>query len=314
MSRKTNYLLTISLFLLIISGCAQPSIKRQIEGLGPNEVSTIKTQNKKISIVAIDGEESVGFMEFMLHDGQWAGEALLRPGEHEFNIMYDDGHTKSQYLYNLVTDTGHTYIIKDIGENSRSRYLYFEDNSTNKSVGKILASINEPIINKNIILDQSVYFSMRPPQEDGWIITYRNDSQTTFAKEGDNPDETYVISIGLVEVPNLESKKKFLDLVESGQKKDTDPKRFNMLKYELTYFDGREDYCVKYHSIAEDKKPVKRSRNKNNMLLEIDGYVCRHPKNKNIAINFGYSKRYYPGNQDNNLTTKSRDIFESLNF
>lgn len=305
--------LLILTFCLLFAGCAQPSLKMQVDGLAPEEISIIKTENKKISIVGVDGQKSVGFMSFMLHDGQWAGEASLRPGKHEFNIMYDDGHIKSLYLYNLVTHGGSSYMIKHQIVN-KSIFLWFEDLNTEKPVGKVLASTNEPITDKNIILDHSVYFTMESPQEDGWIIAYRNTGQTAFAKEGSNTDETYGTNVILFELPVLNSREEFINFVKEGRKKATDSKRFNITKDELEYFDGREDYCVSYHSVAEDSEAVKRSRNKDIMILEMVGYLCRHPQNKNIGINFDYSQRYYPGHQDENLTTKAHGTFKSLKF
>ncbi len=87
----------------------------------------------------------------------------------------------------------------------------------------------------------------------------------------------------------------FIDFIKVEREKDTDSKRFNIIIDDLTYFDGRKDYCASYHSIAEDKEAVKRSQNKETMILEMAGYVCRHSQNKNIGINFDYSHRYYKG-------------------
>ena len=195
-----------------------------------------------------------------------------------------------------------------------SVFLWFEDINTSNPVGKVLASTNEPITDKNIVLDHSVYFTMKSPQEDGWIIAYRNSGQTAFAKEGSNTDETYAMNIILFELPALNSKEEFIKFIKVGREENTDSKRFKFKKDELEYFDGRADYCVSYHSVAEDTEAVKRSSNKETMILEMVGYVCRLPQNKNIGIDFDYSQRYYSGNQDGNLASKADKAFGTLKF
>ena len=142
----------------------------------------------------------------------------------------------------------------------------------------------------------------------------RNGGYTGFVKEGGNLDETYAINVFLFEIPNFDSQDTFIDFVKAGREQDFDPKRFKIIKDDITSFEGREDYCASYHSVAEDKEAVKRSRNKEMMILEMAGYICRHPKNKNIGINFDYSHRYYSNNKDSALLDKSNKAFNKFEF
>lgn len=306
-------------YFFFLAGCAQPSVRLDVDGLAPDEISVVKTENKNIAIVFIDGEKTVGFMEYMLHEGQWAGEVSLEAGKHEFQIVYDDGHRQSLYVYDVVTQGGGEYMIKHEIVN-RSVSLWFEDLTTGKPVGKVTVSRNEPLTDINTTLDHSVYFTMRRPPDDGWIIMYRNSGQTVFGKEGANTDETYAMDVTLVAIPNFNSREQFIAFVreELDKDKDTDPRRFNIIIEELEYFNERQDYCVTLHLIAEDRDAVKSSRNEGIghvfMMLEMVKYICRHPQNKNIGVNFDYSHRYYPGYQDENLPAKARDAFELLTF
>ena len=311
MNRRVISYLVILFSYIIISGCAQPSIQRHVDGLAAEKISIIKTENKKISIIEIDGQKSVGFMEFMLND--WAGEASLRPGRHEFNIMYDNGHIKSQYIYNLITQAGRTYIIKHKIVNS-SIALWFEDLATRKQAGNVIMSMNEPITDKSAILNHSAFFTMKPPQEDDWVIAYRDNSQISLAKYGNDKDETYAIMVTMVQIPNLDTENEFMNFIKESRDKDTDPKRFKVLKDEINIYKLRADFCVSYHTIAEDNKAVKRLWNNKPMLLEIVGYSCRYPLNKKIVINFNYSHRYYPGNEDKELLEKANKVFSQLEF
>jgi hypothetical protein len=115
-------------------------------------------------------------------------------------------------------------------------------------------------------------------------------------------------------LPNFKSKDEFVSFVKEGREKNYETKRFNITKDEISYFDGRKDHCVSYHTIAVDREAVKRTRNKENMILEMIGYICRHPQNKNIAIDFDYSQRYYSGHRDENIEAKAYDTFELLRY
>jgi hypothetical protein len=300
-------------YFFFLAGCAQPSVRLDVDGLAPDEISVVKTENKNIAIVFIDGEKTVGFMEYMLHEGQWAGEVSLESGKHRFQIVYDDGHRKSLYVYDVVTQVGGEYMIKHEIVN-RSVFLWFEDLTTGKPVGKVFVSENEPLTDMNTTLDHSAYFTMRRPPDDGWTIMYRNSANTAFGKEGANVDETYGMIITLFTIPNFNSSDEFITFVREGREKDTDQRRFNITRDQLEYYEERQDYCVTYHFVAEDREAVKRSRNEDIMMLETVGYACRHPQNKNIGVNFDYSHRYYSGHRDEKLPTNARDAFELLTF
>ncbi len=71
---------------------------------------------------------------------------------------------------------------------------------------------------------------------------------------------------------------------------------------------------MNFHSIYEDKEAVRESKNKDSMILNIIGYACRHPNNKNVGITYSYSHRSYPDHQDENLIGKAREAFQLLEF
>lgn len=309
---KLRYLALLVTCSTILS-CAQPRA-RMYDGpdLMPDQLSIIRTDDKKVSIVSIDGKKSVGFIEYMLHNSQWAGEISLKPGEHELYIRYDDSQRHSLYLIKLITLPGHTYLIKNLTY-ARSARLWLEDSDSKQHIGKITASTNEPI-DEETLIDHSVYYTFSPPRDEGWTIAYRNSTQTALAKEGSNLDETYAISIFVSELPNFASEEEFIDFLKKEKDKDTDSKRFKILKNDPQIYKGRGDYCVNYHSIVEDHMAAKKSSNKDPMFLETVDYICRHPKNKNIGIIFDYSHRYYSGHSDEQLTEDASTVFKQLDF
>jgi hypothetical protein len=155
---------------------------------------------------------------------------------------------------------------------------------------------------------------MHPPHGAGWIIPNRNATTLSFAKEGSGQDETYAVNVFVVEIPKLASREEFLAYIKSGREKDTDSKRFNIVQDNYAFYDGSEDYCIQYHSIVQDNAAQKRSNNKEAMLLEMAGFFCRHPQNKNTGIYFDYSHRYYSGHQDDKIVDMAKKTFNSLKF
>ena len=133
-----------------------------------------------------------------------------------------------------------------------------------------------------------------------------------MAKKGNNLDETYGLNIIVFELPNLDSKEEFVEYIKDGRAKDTDPERFKIIRDEINIYEDFVDYCVTYYSAAEDKKAKKRSKNKDPMILEMAGYVCRHPKNKNLAVDFDFSHRYYKGHEDKKLVPMAKEFFKNL--
>lgn len=303
--------ISILIYLLFITGCSQPILRMGVDGLSNNEISIIKTQNKNISIITVDGQRSVGLLTYMFSD--WAGEARIKPGNHQLKIAYKKGQVISQYIYDLKTESGHTYLLKSHAGNLNAS-VWFEDIATGALVGNIIESSNEPITNKNKTLKNSNYYTFISPQKDNWTIAYRNQAQTHLAKNGNSLNETYAISIFPIQIPNFLTKQDFIEYIQQENKKGINPKRFNVTKFKVKPYNKRTDYCINYHSIAEDKKPVTKTHINKMMTLEIAGFICRHPDNKNIAINYGYSQRYYQGNQDKDLIDKSVKIFEQIKF
>jgi hypothetical protein len=118
----------------------------------------------------------------------------------------------------------------------------------------------------------------------------------------------------LFELPDFNTKNEFMSFIKDGLGAGYSRKRFNIIKDNQHYFDGRGDYCAFQHRVVEDKEAVKRSNNKGTMILEMIDYICRLPRNKNVGIAFDYSHRYYPGHQDKSLTKSAREAFNLLKF
>ncbi len=314
--KKYSVLISATLWsFLFLFGCVHQTIKmHESESLSPEELSSLVTDSKDVTIEWINDKKITTFQQ--LWNSKWNAEVSLKPDEYKINVKYWNGptfkqHINSHYLFKLEALPGHTYQIKHRVVD-KSAKLWIVDLNTSEQVGKVLASENEPITDIDTILDHSVYFKYSPPQNENWIIAYRNNWRIGLAKKGVQIDETYGISITLFELPILESKEAFLEFVKAGRENDTDPERFNIIKDDINYYQEFSDFCVAYHSAAEDKKAKKISKNKDPMILELAGYVCRHPKNKNIGVNFDFSHRYYKGNEDESLVLRVKELFKKL--
>lgn len=316
--RKRPFLYPLALWALCsLIGCAHSEVQLyEGERLSPADQSTIVTDSKDITIELINNKKITTFQQLM--NGKWDAEVFLKPGEYEIYAKYWNGptfkqHINSYYLFKLKTQPGHTYQIKHrVVE--KSAKLWVVDLNTSEQVGKVLASENEPVTELDTILDQSIYYKYSPPQNENWFIAYRNNWGTALAKKGAHIDETYAINIILFELPNFESEEKFLDFVKAGRIKDVDSERFNIIRDDINNYKEFDDFCVGYHLTAEDKKAKKISKNKDPMILEMAGYVCRHPKNKNIGVNFDFSHRHYKGHEDESLVLRVIELFKKLEF
>jgi hypothetical protein len=314
---RVKLLYSIAHLCIIFSlfGCIHSTVHLQKGAVPESDRVTLLTDSKDVTIERIDGKK-VSTMR-QIWDAKWDAEVYLDPGEHEITAKFWNGptfkqHITSFFLFKLDAKAGQIYQIKHkLGE--RSAKLWVEDKSSQRQ-GKVIASKNETVDDPNEIIDQSVYFAMLPPPGAGWIIPDRNTTSISFAKEGRGQDETYAVSVFLVEIPKLAAREEFLAYVKSGREKNTDSKRFNIVQDNYAYYDGREDYCIQYHSITQDNAAQKRSNNKEPMLFEMVGFFCRHPQNKNAGIYFDYSHRYYSGNQDDNLVDMAKKTFNSLKF
>lgn len=249
-------------------------------------------------------------------NGKWNAEVMLKPDEYEINVKYWNGptfkpHIHSHYLFKLKTLPGHTYQIKHkVFE--RSTKIWIVDLKSSEKVGKVLASENEALTEDDPILDHSVFYQYHPPTGENWIIAYRNQEQTALAKKGPHLDETFGLNIILFDLPELNSEKEFVEFVKSKFLKSTPSQRFHLIEKKIDVYKNFNDFCVSYHSSILDKKAIKRSKNKAPMILEVAGFICRHPKNKNIGVNFDYSHRYYKGHEDESLLPRAEKLFKQL--
>lgn len=157
-------------------------------------------------------------------------------------------------------------------------------------------------------------YSFVPLNEKGWKIVGRNQYQLALAKGGDNPDETFAIQAIAFRLSEFKSNEEFVRIIKEGQSKDTDPKRFKIVKHEVTSYPMNGTDCAKSHLITEDHAAVKRSEKSGDMILEVLTLTCALPSDKRIGISIVYSQRHYPEQGDAAFADKATSILNSVEF
>jgi hypothetical protein len=155
--------------------------------------------------------------------------------------------------------------------------------------------------------------SVAPPQDPGWQILQRSTLQLVLGKQGPQPDATYMVLVVLYRLPDLNSETEFLKFISEQRLSAPETGRFRIVKNVEEISRGRGAYCVSYHTISEDYA-ARTSSGVRSMLSEMMGYHCQHPKNKNVGVNFQYSHRHYPGNEDSFLEKKATEVLEEVRF
>ncbi|ATX80421.1 hypothetical protein Ga0123461_2015 [Mariprofundus aestuarium] len=160
-------------------------------------------------------------------------------------------------------------------------------------------------------------FSFLPLDEKGWYILGRMPHAVALAREGTSTDETHAIQGKLFKFPTFASDEAFVRAVKKGQANDTDianPDRYRTLTHVVALYEHRGEPCAFSHIVTEDHGAKKRTDTPGLMILDVYALVCRHPQNRNAAISFSYSQRYYPENRNENIASKARQLIDSLGF
>jgi hypothetical protein len=155
-------------------------------------------------------------------------------------------------------------------------------------------------------------YSLMPLNEPGWLIEGRNDYAFAFVKPGANQDETFVIQAMFSRLPAYETNAEFLKVIKDGQNKDSDSKRFEILKHDVSPFPMKGADCAESHMVTVDHAAVKRSNNTGDMILEALMLVCAHPSEKSVAIHVIYSHRHYPSQDDPAFMEKGATVLNSV--
>lgn len=157
-------------------------------------------------------------------------------------------------------------------------------------------------------------YSLVPLNEKGWMVAERNGYQLALGRQGDNPDETFVIQAIPFKLPAYKTMDEFVSQIKEGQIKDTDPQRFKIVSHEVSAYPVKGADCAKAHLVTEDRAATKRSGKAGDMVLEAMSLNCTIPGEQNVGISIVYSQRNYPGQGDPAFEEKAASILNSVEF
>jgi hypothetical protein len=303
--------------VLIFSGCAHAPVSKT-SVLQPSQGrALVVSQDPALRITHVDGEKTTSFLGFLFHG--FAQQVELTPGNHTVTVWYGDSNRpcRSGYVFAVKAEAGDIFQIMDKPfdyQQCATAEVWIEGNHQGSML--VDSSRDEPVSVKTPRLEQSPFFKWAPPQGEGWIIEYRNKRAMALAKWGTNPRETYAIYLQVFDIPAFQSSDDFANYVKEGRQKDAKNVRFTTLEDTVEPYSERTDYCVSFHHVSIDHNPGGQSGlfKSDETTMESDGYVCRFPANKNVAVHFEYSHRAHKGQEDPQLLEKTKDAFAKLEF
>jgi len=127
------------------------------------------------------------------------------------------------------------------------------------------------------------------PNELGWYLIQHSQNSITF---GNIPTKTdsVIANINLFWVGEFDEDKKFLEFIISERYKKDDKERWVNRTVENKFISFKGNSCFSYKTLAEDHQSKSKSRNSFQYYNTI-GSICRHPANKNTAIQVEVSYR-----------------------
>jgi hypothetical protein len=157
-------------------------------------------------------------------------------------------------------------------------------------------------------------FSIAAPNEKEWIVAKRSPVMTVIGKPGRFSGETFTMQATVVELPPSESTNELVRHVESIQRKELDPKRYRVFKFEVSQQTVQGQACALSRVEAAERTAEVGTGSPVNTMLETQTLVCPHPKNPLRGINVAYSHRHLPEDVDPQFSQDAAILMQSLAF
>ena len=148
--------------------------------------------------------------------------------------------------------------------------------------------------------------------EKPWGVAKRTPDLLILGKPGEFQSEVFTVQATVVRLPALASPDALLQYVKSSQQRELDPKRFRILKHELSLQPVNGESCALSHVEAVDRAMRSTTGPTANTMLETLTLTCAHPKDRNTGINVTYSQQYFPEDKDPRFLERGSAILEGL--
>src|SRR5258706_6930130 len=148
--------------------------------------------------------------------------------------------------------------------------------------------------------------------EKPWSVVKRTPDILILGRPGEYDSEVFTVQATVVRLPALASPDALLLHVKSSQQRELDPKRFRILKHDLSLQPLNGESCALSHVEAVDRAMPTTTGPTANVILETLTLTCAHPKDRNTGINVTYSQQYFPEDKDPRFLERGSAILEGL--
>jgi hypothetical protein len=159
-------------------------------------------------------------------------------------------------------------------------------------------------------------FSIATPavtkEQKPWVVAKRTPDLLILGRPGEFESEIFTVQAAVIKLPALATPDALLQHVKAAQQSELDPKRFRILKHELSLQPVDGESCALSHLEAVDRAVPSTSGPTANMMLETLTLTCAHPKDRNTGINVTYSHKYFPEDKDQQFVENGSVILQGL--
>lgn len=149
------------------------------------------------------------------------------------------------------------------------------------------------------------------PPEKNWSMFMQSTYQVTLGAKGDNPDETFIVSLSTYQIPSFPSPQDFLAYVRSGRAAEPKTGRFEAIKNDEQLYTGRTETCVKHEAESKDNGA---KRGVDFTIIDYIGMNCIHPTNPTVGIFIEISRKAPPGIEFSQFKDMGSQLLKSVEF
>ena len=145
-----------------------------------------------------------------------------------------------------------------------------------------------------------------------WSVGKQTPDLLVLGQPGDYESEIFIVQAAVIRLPALASPDALMQHVKATQQRELDPKRFRILKHELSLQQVDAEPCALAHVEAADRATPGTTGQTANMMLETLTLTCAHPRDRNTGINLTYSHQYFPEDRDPQFIERGSAILQGL--
>ena len=145
-----------------------------------------------------------------------------------------------------------------------------------------------------------------------WSVGKQTPDLLVLGQPGEYESEIFIVQAAVIRLPALASPDALMQHVKATQQGELDPKRFRILKHELSLQPVDAESCALSHVEAADRAMASTTGPTANMMLETLTLTCAHPKDRSTGINVTYSHQYFPEDKDPRFMERGNAILQGL--